>query len=76
MADRAGPGTLRGRQGLSVDQRNALIDELMVTRDFTVAATNGRVTIQRVWDQYLVSTKHGITGNSHGIDHVFKVSAV
>ena len=44
--------------------------------DFTVAATNGRVTIQRVWDQYLASTKHGITGNSHGIDHVFKVSAV
>ncbi|WNY94108.1 hypothetical protein [Limosilactobacillus fermentum] len=32
-------------RGLSVDQRNALIDELMVT-----------------WDQYLASTKHGITG--------------
>ncbi|WP_270641444.1 hypothetical protein [Limosilactobacillus fermentum] len=62
MADRAGPGTLRGCQGLSVDQRNALIDELMATRDFTVAATNGRVTIQRVWDQYLASTKPGITG--------------
>ncbi|WP_331196085.1 hypothetical protein ACRYJE_01845 [Limosilactobacillus fermentum] len=55
MADRAGPETLRG-------QRNALIDELMATWDFTVAATNGRVTIQRVWDQYLASTKHGITG--------------
>lgn len=49
-------------RGLSVDQRNALIDELMATWDFTVAATNGRVTIQRVWDQYLASTKHGITG--------------
>ena len=55
---------------------SCLIDELMVTWDFTVAATNGRVTIQRVWDQYLASTKHGITGNSHGIDHVFKASAV
>ncbi|MEK1323296.1 hypothetical protein HC016_06680 [Limosilactobacillus fermentum] len=49
-------------RGLSVDQRNALIDELMATRDFTVTATNGRVNIQRVWDQYLASTKHGITG--------------
>lgn len=49
-------------RGLLVDQRNALIDELMATWDFTVAATNGRVTIQRVWDQYLASTKHGITG--------------